>query len=181
VIFTETAVDGARIVDLDRRGDDRGFFARSYCVDELRAEGIEMTTVQCNLSWNGAKGTLRGMHYQDASAPEPKLVRCTRGAIWDVIVDVRPDSPTYRRHVAVELTAENRRQLYVPPVCAHGYLTLADDTEVVYQVGGMYTPSAERGLRYDDPVLGLPWPVAVEVISPKDAAWPLLELVEERR
>lgn len=173
--FTETAIDGAWIIDLEERGDERGFFARAFCVEELAAVGADVTVMQSNLSWNERSGTLRGMHYQDESAPESKLIRCTAGRIWDVIVDVRAGSPTFGRHVAVELSAENHRQLFVPPVCAHGYLTLTDGAEVFYQVGAMYTPSAERGLRYDDPALDLPWPVPVEVISDKDRTWPLLD------
>jgi dTDP-4-dehydrorhamnose 3,5-epimerase len=174
VIFSETEVDGAWIIDLEPRVDDRGLFARTFCADEFAAHGIDPVGVQCNLSWNHTAGTLRGMHYQDESAPEPKLVRCTRGAIWDVIVDMRPGSPTYLRSVGVELTSENRRALYIPAVCAHGYLTLSDDTEVTYQVGHTYAPHAERGLRHDDPVLRLEWPLPVTSISDKDAAWPLL-------
>ena len=173
--FNETAIHGAWIIDLEPRGDERGFFARSFCVNELAAHGVDTTVLQSNLSWNERRGTLRGMHYQDESAPEWKLIRCTAGAVWDVIVDVRVGSPTFGEHVALDLSAENRRQLYVPPLCAHGYLTLTDGAEVFYQVGAMYTPGAERGLRYDDPALALPWPAPVEVISDKDASWPLLE------
>lgn len=129
-------------------------------------------TVQCNLSFNHRAGTLRGMHYQAPPATETKLVRCVRGAIFDVIVDLRPNSPTFLQHVGVELTAENRRALYVPELFAHGYQTLTDDTEVLYMVGEFYTPGAERGLRYDDPALGIAWPLPVSAISEKDLAWP---------
>jgi dTDP-4-dehydrorhamnose 3,5-epimerase len=172
--LTSTALAGATIVDLELREDDRGFFARTFCREEFATAGLEPLVEQCNLSYNHRAGTLRGMHYQLAPAEEAKLVRCTRSAIVDVIVDMRPESATYLQHVAVELTADNRRALYVPPMFAHGYLTLADGAEVVYQVSQAYMPGAEAGLRYDDPALGIGWPVPVTVISPKDAAWPLL-------
>jgi dTDP-4-dehydrorhamnose 3,5-epimerase len=175
MIFTESPLRGAFVLDLQRREDPRGFFARTFCREEFEAHGLRPAVAQCNLSYNHAKGTLRGMHYQAAPATEPKLVRCTRGAIYDVIVDLRPDSPTYLRHFGVELTEDNRRSLYVPDLFAHGYLTLTEGAEVSYQVGEFYTPGAERGLRYDDPALGIEWPVAVSVISDKDRAWPLLE------
>jgi dTDP-4-dehydrorhamnose 3,5-epimerase len=177
VIFSPTTIDGAFVVDLERREDDRGFFARTFCVDEFRAQGLDPCVVQCNLSFNHHRGTLRGMHYQDSTAPEPKLIRATRGAVWDVIIDMRPDSPTYRSHFGVELRADGHRALYVPSECAHGYLTLESGTEVAYQVGAMYTSSAERGVRYDDPQFSISWPIPVEVISPKDASWPLLDEV----
>jgi dTDP-4-dehydrorhamnose 3,5-epimerase len=180
LIVSETAIAGAFVVDIERLTDDRGFFARSFCVDELEAFGIELKPVQANISWNETKGTLRGMHYQDEAAPEPKLIGCSRGAIWDVIVDLRPESPTFMRHAAVELTADNRRQLFAPALCAHGFLTLAAGTEVRYLHGAVYSASASRGLRYDDPSLGLRWPIEVEVISPRDASWPLLAAGTER-
>ena len=170
--FTPAPLDGAWIIDLERREDPRGWFARTFCRREFEAHGLEPVIAQANISWNPRKGTLRGMHYQVPPAAETKLVRCTRGALWDVIVDLRPDSPTFLRHFGVELTAENGRQLYVPELFAHGFLTLADDTEVAYQVGEFYSPGAERGIRHDDPALGIEWPVPVEVISEKDAAWP---------
>jgi dTDP-4-dehydrorhamnose 3,5-epimerase len=172
--LTSTPLAGATIVDLELREDDRGFFARTFCREEFAAAGLEPLVEQCNLSYNHRAGTLRGMHYQLAPAEEAKLVRCTHGAIVDVIVDMRPESATHLQHVAVELTAENRRALYVPPMFAHGYLTLTDGAEVVYQVSQAYTPGAEAGLRYHDPALGISWPAPVTVISPKDAAWPLL-------
>ena len=170
--FTPAPLDGAWIIDLERREDPRGWFARTFCRREFEAHGLEPVIAQANISWNARKGTLRGMHYQVPPAAETKLVRCTRGALWDVIVDLRPDSPTFLRHFGVELTAENGRQLYVPELFAHGFLTLADDTEVAYQVGEFYTPGAERGIRHDDPALGIEWPEPVAVISEKDAAWP---------
>lgn len=172
--ITTTAVPGVAIIDLELRGDDRGFFARTFCREEFEAAGLEPLVEQCNLSFNHLAGTLRGMHLQVAPAPEAKLVRCTRGAIVDIIVDLRDDSPTRLQHVAVELTADNRRALYVPPYFAHGYQTLTDEAEVVYQVSGAYTPGTERGLRHDDPALGLSWPVPVTSISDKDRSWPLL-------
>jgi dTDP-4-dehydrorhamnose 3,5-epimerase len=174
MIIHPAPVEGVAVVDLEQRSDDRGFFARTFCREEFLAAGLEPVVEQCNLSYNHRAGTLRGMHFQVAPHPETKLVRCTRGAIVDIIVDMRPDSPTYLEHVMVELTAENRRALYVPPYFAHGYQTLEDGSEVVYQVGGAYHPAAERGLRHDDPQLGLSWPLPVSVISAKDAAWPLL-------
>jgi len=173
MLFTETQLKGAFIVELEQRQDDRGFFARTFCATEFAAHGLKPTVAQCNLSFNFKKGTLRGMHYQIAPAGETKLVRCTQGAIYDVIIDMRPDSPTYLSHIGVELTAENRRALYVPELFAHGYQALTDAAEVVYQVGEFYTPGYERGLRYDDPTFGIDWPVAVSEISQKDAAWPM--------
>jgi dTDP-4-dehydrorhamnose 3,5-epimerase len=175
MIFTETELKGAFIIDLEERRDHRGFFARTFCAREFEGHGLKPTVAQCNLSFNHKKGTLRGMHYQIAPATETKLVRCTQGAIYDVIVDMRPDSPTYLSHIGVELTAENRRALYVPEMFAHGYQALTDGAEVVYQVGEFYTPGYECGLRYDDPRLGIEWPLAVTEISAKDAAWPLIE------
>ena len=172
--ITTTAIEGPAIIDLELRQDDRGFFAPTYCRQEYTDAGLNPVVEQCNLSYNHAAGTLRGMHYQLDPAPEAKLVRCTRGAILDVIVDVRPGSPTRFRHVAVELTEDNRRALYVPPYFAHGYLTLTAGAEVTYQVSAAYTPGVEAGLRWDDPALALPWPIDVAVISEKDAAWPLL-------
>ncbi len=174
MIISHTAIPGPAVLDVEMRSDERGFFARTFCRDEFLAAGLEPLVEQCNLSFNHRRGTLRGMHFQVAPHPEAKLVRCTRGAIVDIIVDMRPASPTRLQHVAVELSAENRRALYVPPYFAHGYQTLVDDTEVAYQVGGSYEPMAERGLRHDDPDLGIDWPLEVSVISDKDASWQLL-------
>ncbi|CAM3526469.1 dTDP-4-dehydrorhamnose 3,5-epimerase [Deinococcus frigens] len=175
MIFTETKLKGAFIIDLELREDERGGFARTFCMNEFEAHGLKPQVAQCNLSFNHKAGTLRGMHYQLAPAAETKLVRCTRGAIVDVIVDLRPESDTYLEHVAVELNDDNRRALYVPELFAHGYQALSDGAEVSYQVGEFYTPGSERGLRYDDPRLGIQWPMPVSVISEKDAAWPLLK------
>lgn len=175
MIITSTHIPDVVIVELELRQDDRGFFARTFDRAEFEAAGLNPAVEQCNLSYNHTAGTLRGMHYQLDWAPEVKLVRCTRGAIVDQIVDMRPDSPTYLQHVSVELSADNRKALYVPAMFAHGYQTLVDGAEVVYQVTGAYTPAAERGQHYDDPALGLEWPLPVSVISAKDAGWALLE------
>lgn len=173
MIFTETNLPGAFVVDLDLHEDDRGFFARSFCREEFVAAGLRPTIEQMNVSYTRRAGTLRGMHYQVAPALESKLIRCTAGAILDVIVDMRTDSSTYLQHFAVELTPANHRAIYVPPLFAHGHQTLVDDSEITYAVSEAYTVGAERGLRYDDPALGLSWPLPVSVISQKDAAWPL--------
>lgn len=173
--FTETKLPGAFIIELEQRVDPRGFFARTFCAREFEDHGLKPAVVQCNMSFNHHKATMRGMHYQVAPAPEAKLVRCTRGAVYDVIVDMRPESPTYLQHIGLELTADNRTALYVPEMFAHGYLTLVDGAEVFYQVSEFYTPGTERGLRYNDPALKLEWPIPVEVISEKDAAWALFE------
>lgn len=174
MIFSKTHIEGVAIVDLVVKRDDRGFFARSFCREEFIENGLEPMVEQCNLSFNHKKGTIRGMHIQIAPHPEAKYVRCIRGAVLDIIVDMRPGSPTRFQHVAVELSQDNRRGLYVPPFFAHGYQTLTDDAEVSYQVSGGYAPQAERGLRYNDPVLQLPWPLPVTVVSDKDRSWPLL-------
>lgn len=171
MIFIETKLKGAFILDLELRSDQRGAFARTYCAKEFEAHGLKPTVAQCNLSFNYKAGTLRGMHYQTPPAAETKLVRCTKGAIYDVIIDMRPDSPTYLQHIGVELTEENHRSLYVPEMFAHGYQALTDGAEVVYQVGEFYTPGYERGIRYDDPTFKIEWPMPVTVISEKDAAW----------
>ncbi len=176
MIITWTEIRGVAIIELEQRHDDRGFFARTFDRQEFLDAGLNPAVEQCNLSFNPEAGTLRGMHYQLAHAPETKLVRCVRGAIADQIVDLRTDSPTYLQHVSVELTAENRKALYVPAMFAHGYQTLTPDTEVVYQVSGVYTPEAERGAHHADPALGLTWPLPVTRISPKDAGWPMLTL-----
>lgn len=174
MIFTETPLGGAFVIDLEPLVDNRGFFSRTFDAQQFEAHGLRPAIVQANLSYNHRAGTLRGMHYQLPPAGETKLVRCTRGAIYDVIVDLREGSPTHMQHYGVELTADNRRALYVPELFGHGYLTLTDEAEVEYQVSEFYTPGQERGLRHDDPALGIEWPVAIEVVSEKDAAWPLL-------
>ncbi|MEL7354097.1 MAG: dTDP-4-dehydrorhamnose 3,5-epimerase [Cyanobacteria bacterium J06560_5] len=174
MIFNETSIRGAYIIDLELLEDARGFFARTFCAQAFEERGLNPVVNQSNLSFNRQKGTLRGMHFQIPPATETKLIRCTRGAIFDVIVDLREDSPTYLAHVGVELSAENWRSLYVPDMFAHGYQTLTDNTEVLYQVSEFYTPSYERGLRYNDPNLNINWPLPVSTISTKDADWPLL-------
>jgi dTDP-4-dehydrorhamnose 3,5-epimerase len=172
--FAETRLKGAFVIDLERREDERGFFARTFCAREFAEHGLNANFVQCHTSVNRSAGTLRGMHYQMPPAAETKLIRCTSGALCDVIVDLREDSPTYLQHAAVELTAENRTQLYVPRMFAHGFITLAPDTEIFYQVGAFYAPEYERGLRHNDPRLAISWPVPVRVLSEKDRNWPLL-------
>lgn len=179
MIFTETTLSGAFIIDLERREDDRGFFARVFCQNEFTDHGLKPLIAQANIAFNKRKGTLRGMHFQFPPAAETKLVRCTRGAIVDIIVDLRPESPTYLQHVAVELSADNHRALYVPERFAHGYQVLEDITETSYQVGEFYAPEAEGGLRHDDPRLGLTWPLPVTEITEKDRAFPLLSENEQ--
>lgn len=175
MIFEETRIRGAFILEVKKIEDERGFFARTWCQKEFESRGLNPTTVQSNLSFNKKRGTLRGLHYQVAPSEEAKLVRCTRGAIFDVAVDLRPDSPTYLEWVGAELTAENRRMLYVPEGCAHGYQTLKDDTEVFYQVSQFYSPEAERGARWDDPAIGIEWrDIGTCLVSDKDKNWPLL-------
>jgi dTDP-4-dehydrorhamnose 3,5-epimerase len=171
MIFTETGLKGAFVIDIERREDSRGFFARAFCQREFSDHGLKPVIAQANVAFNHKKGTLRGMHFQFPPAAETKLVRCTRGAILDIIVDLRPESPTYLRHVAVELSEENSRALYVPERFAHGYQVLRDKTETSYQVGEFYTPGSEGGLLYNDPRLNLQWPFPVTVISEKDRAW----------
>lgn len=170
--FTETTVSGAFLVDLELHHDDRGFFARSWCAEEFARAGLNPRLVQCNVSWNRHRGTLRGLHYQRSPAAEAKLVRCTRGAIHDVILDLRPQSRTYLRHEAAKLSAENRRALYVPEGCAHGFLTLEDESEVFYQMSEFYNAEHAAGVRWDDPAFGIPWPGEVAVISERDRTYP---------
>ena len=176
MIFTETKLKGAFILDLERREDSRGYFARAFCQHEFEQHGLKPVIAQANVAFNHVKGTLRGMHFQFPPSAETKLVRATRGAILDIIVDLRPESSTYMQHVAVELNEDNGRALYVPERFAHGYQVLRDKTETSYQVGEFYTPGSEGGLLYNDPRLGLQWPLPVAVISDKDIVWkPLAE------
>jgi dTDP-4-dehydrorhamnose 3,5-epimerase len=172
VIFTETAIKGAVLLDLEPHEDERGFFARTWCERECGERGLNVRVAQCNVSFNKKRGTLRGLHYQAAPYQEAKLVRCTRGAIHDVIVDLRPDSPSVTCHVAVVLSAENRRMLYVPEGCAHGFQTLEDNTEVFYQMSERYSPKHARGVRWDDPAFGIEWPPADRIISARDREYP---------
>lgn len=171
MIFTETLLAGAFVIDLDMRLDNRGFFARTFSLDEFAARGLDPVVVQANVSFNHRKGTVRGMHFQFPPAAETKLVRCTRGAVLDVIVDLRPESPTFLEHTSVELSADNRRSLYVPKRFAHGYQVLEDATEVTYLTSQDYAPQHEGGLAYNDPDLGIAWPFAATEMSPKDRAW----------
>lgn len=172
--FIPTSIENAYVIEWEGSQDQRGSFTRIFCAREFRERGLNWKIAQANLCFTKEKGTLRGMHYQIPPAEESKLVRCVRGSIFDVIVDMRADSPTFLKHFGVLLSAENRRALYIPPLCAHGYQSLTDHTEILYQTGGFYSPEYERGLRYNDPTLNLEWPLSVSVISEKDANWPLL-------
>jgi len=172
LIFRETELVGALVIDIEAHADSRGFFARTWCQRELLAQGISMQIAQTSMSYNRKKGTLRGLHYQVEPHREAKLIRCTHGAIFDVIVDLRPASATYRKWFAVELTAANRQMLYVPDGFAHGFQTLEDDTEVSYLISEFFVPESGRGARYDDPAFAIEWPLEVSVISEKDASWP---------
>lgn len=172
MLFIETPISGAFAVDLEPRGDDRGFFARAFCADEFAAHGLSMTIAQANLSWSAHAGTMRGLHFQLPPFAESKFIRCVRGAVFDVIVDLRPESVTFGQHVGMELSAENRRAMFVPERCAHGLLTLTDDSEVFYPVGAPYQPGLESGLRFDDPDLDIDWPIAAVHITEKDRSWP---------
>ncbi|WP_347337443.1 dTDP-4-dehydrorhamnose 3,5-epimerase [Bradyrhizobium jicamae] len=172
VKFHPTPLHGAYTIELEKRGDDRGFFARFFCQKEFEAAGVPMSIVQINNSLSAKAGTLRGMHYQLAPAAEIKVVRCIRGALYDAIVDLRPDSPTFGKWFGVELTAENRTMIFVPQGFAHGLITLTDDTEAFYLVNAFYSPEHERGLRFDDPRFGIEWPRQPVEISDKDRSWP---------
>jgi dTDP-4-dehydrorhamnose 3,5-epimerase len=174
VKFQESPLAGAYTIELDRLEDERGFFARSYSAEEFAARGLPAAMPQSSVSFNARRGTLRGLHYQAEPHAEDKLVRCTAGAIYDVIVDLRPDSPTARRWFGVELSAANHRSLFVPKGLAHGFMTLRDDTEVLYMISVPYAPGFERGLRWNDPAIGISWPTAPSVVSARDAAYPLL-------
>ena len=172
MIFTETELAGAYIIDIKRIEDERGFFGRSWCRREFEDHGLNPTHVQSNVGFSHRQGTLRGMHYQAAPHAEAKLVRCTAGTIYDLIVDLRPDSPTHRHWLGVELSAENHRMLYVPEGFAHGYQTLTDNSEIFYQTSAFFNADSAGGVRYDDPAFGIEWPIAVSVISDKDRSWP---------
>lgn len=172
MIFTETKLPGAFILDLEPREDDRGFFARVWCQREFQAHRLNPRLVQCSISFNERKGTLRGMHFQSAPYEEAKLVRCTMGAIYDVILDLRPHSPTFKEHVAVVLSAESRKMVYVPEGLAHGFQTLEDRTEVFYQMSEFHAPASVRGVRWDDPAFRIPWPAAERIISQRDRSYP---------
>ena len=170
--FLESELQGAWLIDLEPVRDSRGFFSRTFCVREFATHGLETNFVQHSLSYSAARGTLRGMHYQAPPHGEVKIVECVKGAIWDVIIDIRPQSPSFGQWRSFELTADNRRQLYIPAGFAHGFETLLEDTEVRYLISAFYEPSAASGLRHDDPAFAIPWPLPVAVISAKDRAWP---------
>ena len=181
--FVPTSLTGVYVIEQERHMDERGFFARTWCADEFAQHGLEPKLEQCNVSFNRCRGTLRGLHYQVPPFAEVKLVRCTRGALFDVAVDMRPDSPTFRRWVGSELTQDNGRALYVPRGFAHGFLTLADGTELSYQMSTAYAPEAQRGLRWDDSFVGVAWPERVQVISSRDRDYPDVDVsqLEELR
>lgn len=172
--FHETGLNGAWLIEPERHADERGFFARTFCAREFAEKGLPERFLQCNVSFNHRRGTLRGMHFQREPHEEAKLVRCTMGAIHDIIVDLRPDSPTYLKHFAAELSSANRLSLFVPKGFAHGFQTLCDDSEVFYQMSDFFVPDVAAGLRYDDPALSLHWPLPVSVIAAKDLALPVL-------
>jgi dTDP-4-dehydrorhamnose 3,5-epimerase len=179
--FTETWLARAFLIDIESREDERGFFARTFCRREFEEHGLEPNLVQCSISFNHRKGTIRGIHFQRPPYQETKIVRCTAGAIFDVIVDLRADSPTFLKYLAVELTAENRRALYVPKDFAHGFQTLADETEVSYQMSEFYAPNSAAGFRWNDPLLAIEWPVPVSVISQQDASYSDLQGIADPR
>lgn len=170
--FTKTKLEGALIIDAEKREDDRGFFARVFCLNEFKDQGIDISIVQVNVNFSVRKGTLRGMHFQNHPYQEDKIVRCTKGALFDVIIDLRKDSPTYKQWIGVELTENNHRALLVPKGFAHGFLTLEDNTEANYLVSQFYTPGAESGIRYNDPQFNIEWPLEPVVVSEKDANHP---------
>jgi len=170
--FIETDLPGAFVVELERIEDERGFFARAFCVKEFEASGLNPVVAQTNISFNRTRGTLRGMHFQTPPAAESKLIRCTRGSMYDVIVDLRADSRTYLQHFAAELSERNDKALYVPPMFGHGFQTLEDNTEVTYQMGEFFAPDCARGFSCRDPAIGIAWPLEVSVISEKDKNLP---------
>jgi len=180
MIFTEAPLRGAYIIDMTRMEDERGFFARSFCAGDFATRGMAAPVNQCSVSFNARKGTLRGLHYQTAPHEEEKLVRCTGGAVFDVIADLRPESPTRRQWFGIELTAANHRSLYIPKGFAHGFVSLADETEVLYMISVPYAPGFAQGLRWNDPALGIRWPVTPAVISARDAEYPLLDAPRRR-
>ena len=175
MIFHPLDIEGAYLIEPEKKEDRRGFFARTYCRQELEERDLDPTLVQCNVSVNKIRGTVRGMHWQAAPYEEIKMVRCTAGAILDVILDMRPDSPTFRQHVTAELTRENRHAVYIPAGCAHGFQSLEDDSEVFYQMSEFYYPEAARGVRWNDPAFDISWPLPVTSISEKDRSYPDFE------
>lgn len=181
MIFVETGLKGVFLIEIERLEDERGFFARSWCKREFEARGLPAGLAQCNISFNRKAGTLRGMHYQAAPFAEAKLIRCTRGALHDVIVDLRPGSPTFGRHAGFLLTSDNRRMVFVPESFAHGFLTLEAETEVFYQMSEFYSPEHARGFRWNDPMFGIEWPCGIDVISQRDANYPDFNPLTENR
>ncbi len=179
MVFTETSLRGAFVIDVERIEDERGFFARSWCRREFEARGLNQDVVQCNVSRNRRRGTLRGIHYQAAPCEEAKLVRCTRGAVYDVIVDLRPGSPSYLKHVGMVLDEENQRALYVPKGFGHAFLTLTDGAEVFYQMSQFHAPALARGIRWNDPALAIAWPEPIAVISERDRNYADYRLAQE--
>lgn len=175
MIFRETKLQGVFEIHLEPKSDARGFFARAWCQREFESKALNPRLVQCSISFNSRKGTLRGMHYQAQPYEEAKVVRCTKGAIFDVVIDLRPDSPTYKEWVSVALTATNRHMIYVPEGCAHGFLTLEDESEIFYQMSEFYNPESARGVRWNDPAFQIAWPEKVEVISERDQSYPNFE------
>ncbi len=176
MILHETSLEGVYVVEPERAADDRGFFARTYSSSQFAEWGLELAITECSIAYNRARWTIRGLHYQKPPHEEAKIVRCTNGAVYDVAVDLRPNSRTYLRWEAIELTAENRIALYVPPGCAHGYQTLREDSELHYAISTAYAPEAGAGVRWNDPLLGIDWPASPSVISPRDKAYPDLEV-----
>lgn len=172
--FKTLELEGPILIELERNEDERGFFARTYCSHDFQDQGLNPMVSQASLSYTKTSGTLRGMHYQVAPSSEAKLVRCIKGAVWDVLIDMRPDSPTYLHHVATELNSEQRTALYVPEMFAHGYLSLLDNTELFYQTSHHYSPEHEMGIRFDDPTIGISWPHPIRLVSKKDLSWPLI-------
>ena len=172
MLFTETKLKGAFVLEIEPREDNRGFFARTFCQHEFQSHGLNPLVVQCNIAYNKKKGTMRGMHFQNAPHAEAKLVRCTRGSIQDVVLDLRPGSPTFKQWVSAELTEDNHKMLYIPEGCAHGYQTLSETAEVLYQVSQFYAPDSASGVRHDDPAFGIKWPLEVTSISELDKKWP---------
>lgn len=173
--FTETDLCGAWVIDPNPHKDDRGWFMRAWCAREFAEHDLNFVPVQANMGFSFRKGTVRGMHFQEEQALEAKLIRCTKGAIFDVVLDLRPKSPSYGEWYGAELSAENGRMLYVPELCAHGYQTLEEHTEIFYMASGFYTPSAVRGVRFDDPAFNIRWPLIVTKVSEQDLNWPLFE------
>lgn len=172
MLFTETKLNGAFVLELEKREDSRGFFARTFCKREFAAHGMNPNVVQCNIAYNNKKGTIRGMHFQYAPFAEAKFIRCTKGAIYDVILDLRSGSPTFKQWASAELSEENHKMLYVPEGFAHGYQTLTDVSEILYQVSQFYAPESASGVRHDDPAFAIEWPLQVAVISDLDRKWP---------